>query len=416
MPSIGRFFPSTGISSWSGGKFGGGASAPGAPGTLALSNGPDSLTEITLNWSVGTSGSETVTGYHIEVSTDNSSWSDISANTSSVSTTYTHSSIANNTQRWYRVSSINANGEGDASNAPNHTTGVAVGHSQSGDPVIRTYTASGVAYKSLQYFSSGTFVLSSIPSGKTFDILVVSGGGGGGTGGSYNNYANPGGGGGGGGARAWSSETLSAQSYTVTIGSGGSGKNGSEGNYMGTNGSAGSASSFGSYSTTGGGYGSNWTTGGSGGSGGGGGGGSTFGGGSGTTNEGNSGGMGNAPYGASGGGGGGGGAGQNGAVYCGGYGSGGGGGAGLTNIYTNGMSYANAIAFFGGGGGGSGYGGATCRAGGAGGGQGGYRGASHNGPTGGDATSGTGSGGGGGGQGKWGGNGASGCVVVRWAI
>ena len=81
MPSVFRFFPSTNISSWSGGKFGGGASAPGAPGTLALSNGPDPLTEITLNWSVGTSGSEAVTGYHIEVSTDGSSWSDISPNT-----------------------------------------------------------------------------------------------------------------------------------------------------------------------------------------------------------------------------------------------------------------------------------------------------------------------------------------------
>ena len=144
-----QFFPSTAVSDWSSGAFGGGASAPGAPGTLVLVGGEDPLTEIKLTWSPGISGSTLVTGFRIEVSTDGSSWSDQVANTSSDAVTYTATGIANNTTRYYRVSAINDSGSGDTGNEPNHTTSVPVAYSTTGSPSVSNYTVSGVAYKSL---------------------------------------------------------------------------------------------------------------------------------------------------------------------------------------------------------------------------------------------------------------------------
>jgi hypothetical protein len=106
------------------------------------------------------------------------------------------------------------------------------------------------------FLSSGNFVPQF---GLTADVLVVAGGGGGGS--------NAGGGAGAGGLRLTTAQSLSATSYTVTVGAGGM--------YGATNGSTtatnGSNSSFNSYSVTGGGYGGmNGYAGSSGGSGGGG--------------------------------------------------------------------------------------------------------------------------------------------------
>jgi hypothetical protein len=98
------------------------------------------------------------------------------------------------------------------------------------------------------FLSTGAFVPALA---LTCDYLVVAGGG---AGASVGGSAETGGGGGGGGFRALTSQSLTAVSYTVTVGAGGSG------------GSSGTNSTINSISATGGGYGG----GGSGGSGGGG--------------------------------------------------------------------------------------------------------------------------------------------------
>jgi hypothetical protein len=103
------------------------------------------------------------------------------------------------------------------------------------------------------FLSTGTFTpLTAL----TCNYLVVAGGGGGGLSSPY------GAGGGAGGFRTATSQSVTAQAYTVTVGAGGS---------AGVPGTAGSASTFNSFSASGGGLGGNDnTTGGAGGSGGGG--------------------------------------------------------------------------------------------------------------------------------------------------
>jgi len=78
-----------------------------------------------------------------------------------------------------------------------------------------TITTSG-NYKYHTFTSSGTFSVSVAPSGQFLDFLVVGGGGGANTTGS--DLA----GGGGGGVVIKTSQTISAGSYAVTVGSGGS--------------------------------------------------------------------------------------------------------------------------------------------------------------------------------------------------
>ena len=81
MPRIERVFPGTKVADWTSGAFGGGPSGPGAPGTLSLADSGDAGTAIALTWSAGVSGSEVVTGYHIQESTNGSDWSDTVADT-----------------------------------------------------------------------------------------------------------------------------------------------------------------------------------------------------------------------------------------------------------------------------------------------------------------------------------------------
>lgn len=259
--------------------------------------------------------------------------------------------------------------------------------------------------------SSGTFLLQQPTS---VDYLVVAGGGGGGSG------ASSGGGGGAGGYRTsigGSTLSVSAASYTVTVGAGGSGGTSSTGA-----GTQGSNSTFSSITSTGGGYGSSQqapgsvTNGGAGGSGGGAGG---YGGGGGTgltggaaspSGQGNAGGNG-APgptnYQGGGGGGGAGAVGAN-AVTV----TGGNGGNGLANSISG-----SSVTYAGGGGGGTnevntGFGtGGT-----GGGGRAGYwNGSSVTAAVAGTANLG-GGGGGAGSNGATGGAGGSGIVIVRYAV
>ena len=100
-----------------------GATAPGAPtGLTATASG---TTAINLSWSApGSTGGSAITGYKIEVSANvGSSWTNLVANTSNTTTTYAHTGLTAGATRHYRVSAINTNGAGTASNVANATTG-----------------------------------------------------------------------------------------------------------------------------------------------------------------------------------------------------------------------------------------------------------------------------------------------------
>ena len=100
-----------------------GTTAPGAPtGLTATASG---TTQIDLSWSAPAStGGSAITGYKIEVSPNGTSgWTDQVANTNSTATTYAHTGLAAGDTRHYRVSAINTNGAGTASNVDSATTG-----------------------------------------------------------------------------------------------------------------------------------------------------------------------------------------------------------------------------------------------------------------------------------------------------
>jgi hypothetical protein len=261
------------------------------------------------------------------------------------------------------------------------------------------------------FLASGTFTPTQ---SLTADCLVIAGGGGGG--GEY--Y---GGGGGAGGLLAYTSQSLTAQNYTITVGAGGAG--GATGANKGGNGNN---SQFGSLTaSTGGGGGGNYQSvaGNNGGSGGGGGGGNSSTGGTGTSGQGSAGGTG-APTQANTGAG----AGGGGATAVGGNGStsqGGTGGAGSSS-YSSwgsatgiGQNSSGTYYYAGGGGGGSGTGNNPVNTRGAGGlGGGGNGDGWNNGPTlvaGSAGTAYTGGGGGGGSAGSAGYAGGSGVIIVRYA-
>jgi hypothetical protein len=273
-------------------------------------------------------------------------------------------------------------------------------------------TGGVITYDDTYYYhtfgASGTFTPNQ---SLTADVLVVAGGGGGGGDGA---------GGGAGGVLAFASQSLTAISYTCTIGNGGAGGGGT-----GLNGTVGGDSQFGALTIVkGGGFGggaaSSGSNGGNGGSGGGGSRGPTrLLGGSLTSGQGNNGGNGlyTAPNFGAGGGGGAGSAGINGTSTTGGV-----GGAGV-NTYTGWGSFTKVVAatglgvlgYIAGGGGGGTYDGGTSGAGGSGGG--GNAGAGNTNQSGSNAVVNT---GGGGGGGSWkstggaGGSGGSGVIIIRY--
>ena len=124
-----------------------GTSVPGAPtGLTATASG---TTAINLSWSAPAStGGSAITGYKIESSSDGgSSWSDLVANTSNTTTTYAHTGLTAGDTRHYRVSAINTNGAGTASNVDSATTGTTV----PGAPTGLTATASGTTAINLSW-------------------------------------------------------------------------------------------------------------------------------------------------------------------------------------------------------------------------------------------------------------------------
>ena len=101
-----------------------GASVPGAPTSLSAT--ASGSTQIDLSWTApGSDGGSSITGYKIEVSSDGgANWTVHVATTGNPATTYSHIGLAAGTTRHYRVSAINANGAGAASNTDNATTNV----------------------------------------------------------------------------------------------------------------------------------------------------------------------------------------------------------------------------------------------------------------------------------------------------
>ena len=127
-------------------------SAPGAP--TGLSATASGTTAINLSWTAPAStGGSAITGYKIEVSPNGTSgWTDQVADTNSTATTYAHTGLAAGDTRHYRVSAINANGTGTASNVDSATTGTSV----PGAPTGLTATASGATQIDLSWSAPGS--------------------------------------------------------------------------------------------------------------------------------------------------------------------------------------------------------------------------------------------------------------------
>ena len=119
----------------------GSVGAPGAP--TGLTAAADGQTEIDLSWTAPSSdGGASISGYRIEVSTNGSSWSDLVANTGSITTSYSHTGLTAGSTRYYRVSAINSAGTGSASNTDSATTEAAP-PTKPGAPTGLSATADG---------------------------------------------------------------------------------------------------------------------------------------------------------------------------------------------------------------------------------------------------------------------------------
>jgi len=333
---------------------------PAAPTSLAATDHASTPhSHIELAWSAGSANGAAITGYKIQRKTGSGgTYANVTANTGNTNVTYTDSGLTAETDYYYRVAAINSEGAGSYSNEDNNETGEQVlAYTTSGSPTTRTYTYNSVNYKSVQWTGSGSITFTSVPAeyNGTFDFFVVAGGGGGGY---Y--YA---GGGGGGGMRIVTSQTVTANTYSVSVGAGGNGHQSTNGNGLQGSGSSITGSGITNTSCTGGGGGcKQYNAGGSGGSGGG----SNYPNSGGATvsygQEGNTGGGGYnsyySQYSGSGGGGGKGGSGGNAATTDGGYtAKGGNGGNGVTSLFANGTATLAGRDGFSGGGPGSGYGG-----------------------------------------------------------
>ena len=91
------------------------ATVPETPSGLTATQ--DMERRIDLSWTMPSDdGGADITGYHIEVSAEGSTWSDLIADTGVTATTYSHTGLRGETTRHYRVSAINSAGTGAASN------------------------------------------------------------------------------------------------------------------------------------------------------------------------------------------------------------------------------------------------------------------------------------------------------------
>ena len=165
--------------------------APTAPSNLRASAA--SSGRIDLSWSApAKTGGADITGYKVEVSTDNgNNWTDLVTDTTSTDTTYSHAGLSSSSTYHYRVSAINAIGTSPVSNTASATTAsdittptanadgsdtlwtatltvgtinrgavdqFGIGTTDYGSLSSRTFTIDGTAYYVTHlYYGSGTF-------------------------------------------------------------------------------------------------------------------------------------------------------------------------------------------------------------------------------------------------------------------
>ncbi len=160
----------------------------------SLSAAVASASQINLSWA-DNSGAET--GYQIERSTDNASWSTV-ATAAAGATSFSNSSLGACQGYYYRVKAVNASTSSDYAESASATTQPNHGN--------------------VDFYSSGTWYVPGCITSLT--VYIWGGGGGGGSG----PYWPGGGGGGGGGAAAKSFAVSPGQAIGFTVGGGGAGE------------------------------------------------------------------------------------------------------------------------------------------------------------------------------------------------
>ncbi len=112
------------------------ATVPAAPTELTATAGLERRSD--LSWSTPTDdGGANITGYRIQVSSDNSTWIDLETDTGSTDTAYPDTELRGGSNRHYRVSAINSAGAGRASNV---ATGMTAPATVPGEPRELTAT------------------------------------------------------------------------------------------------------------------------------------------------------------------------------------------------------------------------------------------------------------------------------------
>ena len=116
------------------------ANEPSAPTNLTAR--ATYASEIDLGWDApAADGGAPITGYRIEVSTDDSTWTSLVADTGSTDTDYRHTGLTASSTRYYRVSAINVVGTGTASGTASATTSTVVGSAVNADGSETLFTA-----------------------------------------------------------------------------------------------------------------------------------------------------------------------------------------------------------------------------------------------------------------------------------
>ncbi len=116
--------------------------APAAPTSLTAT--ADGQTTINLSWTAPTNtGGAAITGYQIESSPTGDTWTNLVDNTGLTTTTYAHTGLSAGTTVHYRVSAINSEGPGAASNSASATTSTSIVITAPAAPTSLTATADG---------------------------------------------------------------------------------------------------------------------------------------------------------------------------------------------------------------------------------------------------------------------------------
>ena len=152
---------------------------PGPPADLTAP--ASGRTGIDLAWTAPTDdGGTAITGYRIEVSSDGgANWSDLVADTGAMDTTHEHTGLLASATRHYRVSALNAIGEGSPSGAAQATTELAEVFLGSFDSALDEGSATVPVKVKLSHPSEGTV---------TVDYATSDGGGNGAAASSSGDY------------------------------------------------------------------------------------------------------------------------------------------------------------------------------------------------------------------------------------